>query len=161
MLGRPVEAVAIDLTEIQALDTKSVSLFKAKEAYQRLQRTVIVDDTSLGLVALNGFPGALITWALKAGGNEILHRMLPPGAAPDALISTSIGYCDGERTEVVTGEVKGTVSQVSRGANGFGFDSIFIPEGESRTLAEMPDAEKDALSSRRLAIDALRVLLTT
>ena len=159
ILGRPVEPVTISFAEVQELDPARVSRPKAEQAARALGRPVIVDDTALMLESLGGFPGALVAWALDAGGPAILFRMLPDRADARALAVTSIGYCDGERLEVFTGEVAGSVVAEPRGAHGFGFDPVFVPAGETRTLAEMAPHEKDLISPRRLALEKLRQFL--
>jgi XTP/dITP diphosphohydrolase len=57
---------------------------------------------------------------------------------------------------VVVGAVDATVADAPRGQNGFGWDAIFIPDGEARTFGEMTAAEKDARSHRRRAWQLLR-----
>jgi XTP/dITP diphosphohydrolase len=54
-----------------------------------------------------------------------------------------------------TGILEGTLTDAPRGKNGFGYDPIFVPKGESRTLAEMTETEKNAISHRALAVEAL------
>jgi XTP/dITP diphosphohydrolase len=60
---------------------------------------------------------------------------------------------------VVTGQWRGELVRAPRGTNGFGYDPIFVPEGETRTSAELTPAEKDALSHRGRAFRALRPAL--
>ena len=57
------------------------------------------------------------------------------------------------------GELRGTLAAESRGDGGFGYDPAFVPEGETRTVAEMAAAEKDRISHRGRAAEALRELL--
>ena len=54
------------------------------------------------------------------------------------------------------GEVHGEIAQSPRGDNGFGYDPIFIPDGTSKTFAEMSDAEKDTCSMRRRAVEIMK-----
>jgi XTP/dITP diphosphohydrolase len=56
---------------------------------------------------------------------------------------------------VVHGEWPGRIVRAPRGSNGFGYDPVFVPEGEERTSAELSDAEKDAASHRGRALRAL------
>jgi len=156
MLNVALDPVRLDLDEIQALDTEHVCREKARAAYLAIMQPVLVDDTGLELSALGRFPGALITWALEAGGTSLLHRMLPIGAEARAVAVTSVGYADGDGVHVFTGRVEGKVMLEARGTNGFGFDEIFVPAGADRTCAEMTDVEKDAVSPRRIALNALR-----
>lgn len=149
------EAVSVALTEIQTLDPAVVSRAKASEAFAKLGVPVLVDDTGLSLEALNGFPGALVAWVLGSGGGELLHRMLPAGASARAIATTAIGYADLHGTEVFVGAVPGIISATPMGDQGFGFDTVFIPDGTNKTLAQMTAVEKDAISPRRLALDHL------
>ena len=58
-------------------------------------------------------------------------------------------------SQVVRGEMRGHLVRAPRGTNGFGYDPIFVPDGEERTSAELAPAEKDALSHRGRAMRAL------
>jgi XTP/dITP diphosphohydrolase len=159
ILTRELDPIALDIDEIQALDTENVCRAKAKIAFASVRRPVLVDDTGFELAALGGFPGALVTWVIGAGGTSLLHRMLPSGASPRAMAVTSIGFADQAGVQVFTGRVEGEVIARPRGRGGFGFDEIFVPGGSGRTFAELSEAEKDALSPRRIALDALRAHL--
>ena len=64
-------------------------------------------------------------------------------------------------TDVVRGELRGSLTREPRGSNGFGYDPIFVPEGETRTTAEMAPQEKDAISHRGVAFRALAGRLGT
>ena len=59
----------------------------------------------------------------------------------------------------MVGEVRGALIREPRGTGGFGYDPIFVPTGDTRTTAEMPAAEKDAISHRGKAFRALADLL--
>ena len=72
------------------------------------------------------------------------------------MADPALGICSAQGSEVVEGAVAGTLSLEPRGTNGFGWDAIFIPEGETRTFGEMTAAEKDARSHRRNAWQQLR-----
>jgi XTP/dITP diphosphohydrolase len=57
------------------------------------------------------------------------------------------------------GALQGTITDTPRGTNGFGYDPVFVPRGETRTYAELADAEKNAISHRARAVRWLRKLL--
>jgi non-canonical purine NTP pyrophosphatase (RdgB/HAM1 family) len=78
---------------------------------------------------------------------------------PSAL---AIAGPDDEESDVlvVEGRVKGSLAKEPRGANGFGWDVLFIPDGDTRTFAEMELGEKDAISHRFRAFEALRRALS-
>jgi len=66
---------------------------------------------------------------------------------------------EGSREWTTTGVLAGTLIRAPRGTNGFGYDPIFVPEGLSATTAELPPAEKDAISHRGRAFRALAPLI--
>ncbi len=70
-----------------------------------------------------------------------------------------MAFPDG-REYVLRGEVRGRLLTGPRGSGGFGYDPIFVPDGETRTTAEMSPAEKDAISHRGRAFRALAARLS-
>jgi XTP/dITP diphosphohydrolase len=82
------------------------------------------------------------------------HSGIASGMA-GAQTAPPIPEISGMREWTVTGVLAGTLARGRRGANGFGYDPIFVPEGERRTTAEMTPAEKDAISHRGRAFRAL------
>lgn len=156
VLGRPVEQVDVDLAEVQALEVEQVIEQKAREAYQKLGRPALVEDTGLYIHAWNGLPGAFIRWFLETVGVAGICRMLDGFDDRTATARTCLGMFDGQTVRVFTGQIEGSIAPRPRGERGFGWDVIFIPAGASRTFAEMSAAEKDAISMRRLAVKQLR-----
>lgn len=156
LLGVEISHQKIPLPEIQHTDVAVVAKAKAEAAYKELQQPVFVDDTGLYINAWGNLPGALIAWFLDNVGNEGLIRMLEGWDDRSAKVVTALGYCDGNGSQVFVGEVSGTIAGVPRGENGFGYDPIFIPEGQSKTFAEMDDTEKDTNSMRALATQAMK-----
>ena len=86
--------------------------------------------------------------------------MLGEETPRNATVTTALGYCDKRGPRVFTGEVHGEISQTPRGDNGFGYDDIFIPDGQSKTFAEMDDTEKDKHSMRQRAVQNMKDNLT-
>ncbi|MQA11168.1 MAG: RdgB/HAM1 family non-canonical purine NTP pyrophosphatase [Pseudonocardiaceae bacterium] len=124
----------------------------------------VADDSGLEVDALNGMPGVLSArWAGKHGDDganlELVLGQLSD--VPDErrgaafVCATALVTPDGTET-VVRGEWRGTLTREPRGTAGFGYDPIFLPEGQSRTAAELDPQEKDADSHRGRA---LRLLL--
>jgi XTP/dITP diphosphohydrolase len=158
-LGFRIERLDLDLPEPQALDPSEIVSEKARAAYERLSRPVLVEDSGLAVRVWGGFPGALIKWLEKSAGLEALARMLDPFPDRSATAVCAIGYCDGGETVTARGETDGTIASAPRGSNGFGWDVLFVPEGASRTFAEMSGEEKDRISHRRRAWDAMAARL--
>ena len=150
-LGFDLVCVPLDLPEPQALDPGEIVETKARAAYAVLQRPVIVEDSGLSIGAWKGFPGALIKWLEKSAGVAALPRMLDGFDDRSATAVCAIAYFDGSRVVAARGEAAGRIASAPRGSGGFGWDSLFVPEGSERTFAEMTGEEKDALSHRRRA----------
>lgn len=142
----------LDLDEIQSLDSAEIIRHKVRQAYEAIGQPVVVEDVSCGLDKLNGLPGPFIKFFEKQLGNGALYKLAGGEALATAICT--IGYFDGKHEYFAVGEVRGKVV-APRTASGFGFDTVFIPDGVGKTYAEMTGPEKDAVSHRRLAIDEL------
>jgi len=146
--GQELEAVALDLPEIQSLDMEEVLRAKAQQAWEAVGRPVVVEETGLELAAMNGFPGPLVKWMLEAVGAEgIARAALALGDARARAVCLLL-WTDGRRTEIARGETAGDLVLPPRGANGFGWDPVFRPSGEERTYGELPEEEKDRVGHR-------------
>ncbi len=149
------------------------AMAKAVDAVRATGLPAVADDSGLSVDALNGMPGVLSArWAGGHGDDRanldlVLGQL---GDVPDerrgaAFVSAAaLATPDGQQV-VVRGEWRGVLIREPRGDNGFGYDPIFVPEGETRTSAELTPAEKDADSHRgralRLLLPHLRTLPTT
>lgn len=156
LLGLDITAVKEELTEVQALDVADVVTRKAEEAYARIGVPVLVDDTGLTLHAWNDLPGALVKWFLDTVGTHGILQMAASVHDRSASVTTALGYADANGVQVYAGTVHGQLSTTERGDHGFGYDSIFIPDGSTQTFAEMTPQHKNTISHRRRAVDALR-----
>jgi len=162
VLGLRLRHHALDLPEIQSLDLEEVVRHKARTAFERLGTPVLVEDTSLELVGLGGFPGPLVRWMLSTVGPAGIARVAHAFADPRALVRCLACAIDGTEEVLGLGEVRGVIVEAPRGTRGFGWDSIFAPDGAGgRTYAEMQPAEKNAVSHRRRALLALRARLVS
>ncbi len=143
---------------------------KARALVEATGMAAVADDTGLEVDALGGAPGVYSARyagadATYADNLAALLRALAAveggGADRRARFRTValVAYPDG--TEVwAEGVLPGTIASAPRGANGFGYDPVFVPEGgDGRTFAEMPPAEKDAISHRGRAFRALGAAL--
>ena len=167
ILGRRLQTADVDLPEIQSDDLLEVLEAKGEEAWQRLRRPLVVEETGLELTALNGFPGPLVKWMLKAIGAPGLGRVAQQAGDAGAVACCAVLLRDGERRWVGVGRTQGLLLDRPRGEHGFGWDPVFVPRlyasgddpGGWRTYAELGEEEKDATGHRGLAwCDLLRVL---
>jgi non-canonical purine NTP pyrophosphatase (RdgB/HAM1 family) len=159
ILGAPLRRVALDLPETQEIRVAAVVEAKALAAWEALGRTpVLVEDTGLAFDAWDGLPGALVKWFVGSVGVDGICRMLDGFASRAATATTVVAVYDGT-LRTFEGSVRGHVAPRPAGSGGFGWDSIFIPDGAERTYAEMDAAEKDRHSMRPLAFAAAAAAL--
>ena len=143
------------------------ALIKAREAADRTGLPAVADDSGLAVDALNGMPGVLSArWAGSAASDANNLRLVLEQIAdvPDerrgaAFVCAAVLVTPDGTEQVALGTVAGTLLREPRGRNGFGYDPIFLPAGETRTTAEMSAAEKDAISHRGKAFRALALLV--
>lgn len=141
IIGFDVEYHDADTDEIQDMELAVIAEFKARQAYEQLQRPVIVEDTSLAIDFLKGLPGPFIKWFELSIGLEGICRLADGDLKRLARAENVHVYYDGSQTKVFKGGFDGTISDIPKGSTGFGFNPIFIPEGEQKTMAEMSEEE--------------------
>jgi XTP/dITP diphosphohydrolase len=143
------------VTEILDTELERVVLAKAADAYRALRVPVIVEHGALCIDFLNKLPGALVKPTWMALG-ERLCLLVPPGEPRTGAALSALCYCDGRKREVILRKVEGEIAPERRGSGGFHWDPVFIPRGETRTLAELPIDEKLRLSASGHAYAELR-----
>lgn len=138
------------------------ALVKARAAHQATGLIALADDSGLAVDAMAGMPGVRSArWsgeqATDASNNELLLRQLfdlPPQRRTAQFVCAMALVTDqGEWT--VRGEMPGRLLGEERGENGFGYDPLFVPDGQQRTAAELSPTEKDAISHRGKAVRAI------
>jgi non-canonical purine NTP pyrophosphatase (RdgB/HAM1 family) len=148
IVGAELAVESVDLPEIQSLDPLDVARAKAHEAFARVGRAIAIEETSLELPALGGFPGPLVKWMLEAAGAEGIARCGHALGDPRALARCLVIVFDGRREVVGVGLDPGRLVLPARGSSGFGWDFVFAPDGCERTYAELGPEEKDARGHR-------------
>lgn len=146
----PVEFAALELVEPQHLEVARVAAEKAAQAFSLVRRPVVVEDGGLVVPALGGWPGAYSKPFLQAVGLEGLTRLVGP-SDPRAYFDSAVVYHD-ENGPVVFegpsrhGRLVAPRGDVTPGAWG-SLWKVFVPDGDTRTLAEMGDEEVHACAS--------------
>jgi XTP/dITP diphosphohydrolase len=143
------------------------ALAKARDAAAATGLLAVADDSGLAVDALNGMPGVLSArWSGSTGERRdkdvanlalVLDQMadVPEERRGAAFVCAAAAAHPDGREVVVTERWPGRLVRSPRGLNGFGYDPAFVPDGESRTSAEMSPEEKDAVSHRSRAFRAL------
>lgn len=142
------------------------ALGKARAAARGLGCPVIADDSGIAAAALGGAPGVRSARYAgeQAGDGENLRKLIEEAPVGSALEYVCvIAYVDpaGGEERLFEGRCAGTMAATPRGERGFGYDPVFLPddEGSGRTMAELDDQEKDAISHRGRAARALTAWL--
>ncbi|MBU0459389.1 MAG: non-canonical purine NTP pyrophosphatase [Nanoarchaeota archaeon] len=146
-----VEGIELNLPEIQDSDAQKVIAEKIEAAARNNPGNFFVEDVSVHLDCLNGFPGPLIKWFLKSLGNQGIYELVNKHHNDTVVVKSAIGYYDGKEAHFFVGEIKGKVVS-PRGESSFGWDPIFQPEGYEKTFAEMTLEEKNEISHRKMAL---------
>ena len=136
------------------------ALLKARVALAHHRIPALAEDSGLCVDALNGMPGVLSArWAGRGEGRPHGYELLldqlsdvPDERRGAAFVSWVVLLLPDGTEHVAEGRLAGTIAREPRGSGGFGYDPVFVPEGESRTAAEMSPAEKDAVSHRGRAV---------
>jgi XTP/dITP diphosphohydrolase len=136
------------------------ALLKARYVREKYGFDCFADDTGLEIEALNFAPGVIS--ARYAGeqrnmADNIAKVMqeLDGKASRKAQFRTIVAYLKGDQEYTFEGKVLGEITAQQSGTGGFGYDSIFRPEGFNETFAELGSAQKNAISHRALAIKKL------
>ena len=137
------------------------SLLKAKFFYEKSNIVTLSDDSGLEVECLNNEPGIYSSrWADEFGGfdnamTEILKRVKKINKGTKASIISSLTiYLDSKKIITEIGKIDGKISE-KKGLNGFGYDPIFIPNGHTKTFAEMEYKDKLLIDHRYIAYKKL------
>jgi XTP/dITP diphosphohydrolase len=171
----PVELDVIGLGDVETFEEVPESgatfvdnaFIKAREACRRTGLPSIADDSGITVDALNGMPGILSARWAGAGRSdqanlELLLEQLadtPEERLGAAFVCAAVLVMPDGTEHAIEREMRGRLIRAPRGANGFGYDPIFVPDGYDRTSAELSLQEKDAISHRGQAMRALAPLI--
>lgn len=146
------------------------ALIKARHAARLAQLPALADDSGLEVDALDGRPGVWSARFAGAGATDAqnLQRLLEELAARPARARTARYQCvivlvrdaDDAAPLVARGTWEGSISESPRGSGGFGYDPVFVPQGQHATAAELAPQQKNRISHRGAALRALVAMLT-
>ena len=140
------------------------SLLKANAVYKEFETSCFADDTGLEVDALGGAPG--VYSARYAGSKKnaddnmnLLIENLASHSNRKARFRTVITYKTSQQVMQFEGIIEGEIISEKKGEYGFGYDPIFVPNGTSKTFAQMRMSEKNKYSHRSRAFEKLRAFL--
>ncbi|MDZ4700547.1 MAG: RdgB/HAM1 family non-canonical purine NTP pyrophosphatase [Rhodothermales bacterium] len=137
---------------------------KAREVFAFTGLPSLADDTGLEVRALGGRPGVHSARYAGEDANPVANRRrllaeLQGAGDRSARFTTVLAYHDGEQVYLFEGLCEGRIEVAERGDGGFGYDPLFLPDGESQTFAELPAARKNTISHRGRAMMLFRTFL--
>ena len=128
-----IKFINSELEEIQSASLKDIAEKKAKDAFKKFKKPLIIEDAGLFIDSLNGFPGPYSSYVFKTIGNQGILNLVK--TKRDATFFSLITYCDKKITKTFEGKLEGKISNSSQG-NGWGYDPIFIPNNSKNTMGQ-------------------------
>jgi XTP/dITP diphosphohydrolase len=169
--GTDIDLISlIDLEDFSEIEESGTTFeqnarIKAEAVYRKYKLPSIADDSGIIAEQLFGAPGVYSARyagidAADEDNNRKLIRELEKFKEPHyaSYICFAV-FFDGNEFKIARGEVKGKIIKEPRGQNGFGYDPLFIPEGYSLTMGELPADEKNKISHRGKAFKNLKNIL--
>lgn len=160
ILGDQFEVEQLDIETIEP-QSKSIEEISKSKVEQTIQKTdieedifLMADDSGLFVDDLNGFPGPLSSPFDSMVGKERLLDLVDEGADAEFRAAIALYNPQSNELEVFTGSAKGKIVK-PRGEEGFGYDPLFLPEGNDKTWGEEPEYKNQA-SHREEALEKLR-----
>ncbi len=164
--GLKLKRKPVDLLEIQDVSLEKISLISALELVKTFKKPFFVEDAGFFVNALGGFPGPYSKFVYYTVGKQGILKLMRSVKNRAAHFESAITFVDPvaaphfrspaapRRSKVFKGICRGTLTHSVQGTKGFGFDPIFIPEGERKTFASDLSL-KQRVSHRALSLNKL------
>ena len=139
--------IKLNLEEIQSNSLKEIAVSKARNAFLKCKKPLIIEDDGIFINFLNGFPGPYSSYIFKTIGNKGILNLLKQNRK--AKFVSIITYCDKNILQSFDAKIDGSISKHVKG-KGWGYDPIFIPNNSKKTFTELNN--KNELSHRYKAL---------
>lgn len=143
--GITIEQVKIDIPEIQADTNEEVAINSSKYAFSKINEMVLKNDGGLVIPKLKGFPGVYARYAEETIGAEGILKLMEDfeGSDREAYFIECLALTEEDgNTKVFTCKTPGHIANKQSGEYGWGYDRIFIPDGEEETLGNFEDDKR-------------------
>lgn len=151
-----VNHIAISYPELRSDNPEEIARMSAEMLANKLKKIIVVEDSGLFIKALNEFPGTCSAYIHKRIGLKGIIKLMDNIKDRQCTYKSAVAYCEPSKRPIsFLGDEKGKIAESSRGHFGFGHDSIFIPEGGSKTYGEIKNCE-EIKKFRRTAVLKLR-----
>ncbi len=142
--------------EVQGDSPEEVAEYGVECIKKRFSHPFIIEDAGLFIDALEGFPGVYSKYVFFTIGCKGILKLLEEKKRRTAVFRSVYAYSEPDKKPLFfIGECQGIIANKERGEGGFGYDPIFIPDGETKTFAEMSIEKKNTFSHRGKALDKL------
>lgn len=167
---RTAGQIGVELTDVEETGEtfRENAILKADSGCRESGLPCVADDSGLEVDALNGAPGVYSARYAGEHGNDEKNidkllkalRDVPQGARTARFVCTACCIFPDGTQILARGECAGSIAFARSGSGGFGYDPVFVPdEADGRSMAALSDSEKDAISHRRRALEALAKIL--
>lgn len=151
--GYELEHIKTTYPEIQADTLEETIAPGLRWLMERYNRPIMIDDSGLFVDALKGFPGVYSSYVFKTVGCDGILRLMEGVKNRSARFECCIGFLvPGKEPHMSKGVAKGSIAEKKAGTGGFGYDPVFVPEGYTKTYAQIDIPEKNKISHRGRAI---------
>jgi XTP/dITP diphosphohydrolase len=152
--GYELEHIKTAYPEIQAESLEITIIPGLQWCISKFDRPVMIDDSGLFVDSLKGFPGVYSSYVFKTVGCDGILSLMRGVEDRKARFECCIGFmAPGGEPFIAKAVAEGTISQEKMGAGGFGYDPVFIPQGYTRSYAQIDLPEKNRISHRGKAMD--------
>lgn len=143
--------------EIQAINLEDVALYGTKHIQKRISHPFILEDAGLFIDDLNGFPGVYSAYVYHTIGCKGILRLMEnfKNKNRKAVFKSVFAFAANNKPRLFVGECLGKITNNEVGEYGFGYDPIFIADGENKTFAQMTTDEKNKISHRGKSLNKL------
>ncbi|MDD4352887.1 MAG: non-canonical purine NTP pyrophosphatase [Candidatus Nanoarchaeia archaeon] len=153
-IGIEIVGENIKLIEPNDLSQEEITIFKAKQAFEKIKKPLIVDDTNIYFSDYDDFPGIYTKKIIQSVGIEGIKKLLID-KSKNAYFKTIIVYIDSKGHKIYEGICKGALklnTEIKIKDQTAQFSSFFIPEGHSKTMSEFSDEDLKNVSHRYKAL---------
>lgn len=143
--GISVNQIKMDTPEIQDNDVTVVAKYSSQYAFEKLGVPLLKNDGGLYIPALNDFPGAFTKFAENMLGEDDILTLMQNKTDRTAYWLEALAYTDKNGTKVFVCKTMGKIATEKSGKYGWGYDRIFIPDGQTKPLANFEDEPRGLL----------------
>jgi len=151
--GVQLKQAEVEMFEPDFDSLKKIAREKARQAFEKLKKPLIAEDTGIYFEAYNNFPGVMAKRVYIGIGFSGLLNLIRHAKNKKCHFKTAVAYYDGKRFKTFSGKLKGKLldKTVSLQKNRLPYEKLFIPNGFSKALVDIPLEEKNKISHRAIA----------